>query len=434
MQHDTSALEHSLHTGSVKHLDEDPDTIIGKNNKKKDRLIPDRSSAHNDDDVLRMIDNELAKAILPENIEYRICGCKESTFRIISGLILVVLVAVSRTGATQFGRSVFYLKDFGAPYFTAWFSVCFQITMYPIFMIPLLCQKTPFRIRNFLRQTADIFGRGGFCLRSVVVFIVRFAIPFNLVNCLGSYFYYRSLKTLTAGTVESVFASQSTFVYILSLMFLQDKFFILRMSSVLLSVGGIVFMGLGEGFDNPLTLGILFAALAALMSSIFQVAFKRVLGEATSGQVALFVTVIGFTNLLLFSPVIFLLDYLELESINWSDMPWSALAGTAVLQLVFNYLVSFGIAFTFPLFISIGILLSVPFNAAADAIFRGENFGLYKIVALVMIIIGFMLLLIPVRKLERLENKVRCGHTPEDKHGDSESDPELGPSETDDCL
>ena len=30
-------------------------------------------------------------------------------------------------------------------------------------------------------------------------------------------------------------------------------------------------MGYGEGFDNPSTLGILFAALAALMSSIFQV-------------------------------------------------------------------------------------------------------------------------------------------------------------------
>ena len=43
------------------------------------------------------------------------------------------------------------------------------------------------------------------------------------------------------------------------------------MSSVLLSVGGIVFMAFGEGIDNPLTLGILFAALAALMSSIFQV-------------------------------------------------------------------------------------------------------------------------------------------------------------------
>ena len=57
------ALEHSLHTGSVKHLDEDPNPIIGKNNKKNKRLIADdRSSAHNDDDTLRIIDNELAKA------------------------------------------------------------------------------------------------------------------------------------------------------------------------------------------------------------------------------------------------------------------------------------------------------------------------------------------------------------------------------------
>lgn len=55
-------LEHSLHTGSVKHLDEDPDPVLRKNDKKKDRLIADRSSAHNDDDTLRIIDNELAKA------------------------------------------------------------------------------------------------------------------------------------------------------------------------------------------------------------------------------------------------------------------------------------------------------------------------------------------------------------------------------------
>jgi len=43
------------------------------------------------------------------------------------------------------------------------------------------------------------------------------------------------------------------------------------MSSVLLSVGGIVLMGHGEGFENSSTLGILYAALAALMSAIFQV-------------------------------------------------------------------------------------------------------------------------------------------------------------------
>ena len=142
-----------------------------------------------------------------------------------------------------------------------------------------------------------------------------------------------------------------------------------------------------------------------------QVAFKRVLGQASSGQVALFVTIIGVTNLIFFSPLIFLLDYLDLETIDLQDMHWPALAGTAALQLVFNYLVSFGIAFTFPLFISIGTLIGVPFNAVVDAIFRGTDFGVYKIIACFMIIIGFLLLLLPIRKVEQIERKIRCGGT-----------------------
>ena len=78
--------------------------------------------------------------------------------------------------------------------------------------------------------------------------------------------------------------------------------------------------------------------------------------------------------------------------------------------MVFHYLVSFGIAFTFPLFISIGILISVPFNAVVDAIFRDQSFGISKIVAFFLIIVGFMLLLIPIRKVERLERKWCCGN------------------------
>jgi len=43
------------------------------------------------------------------------------------------------------------------------------------------------------------------------------------------------------------------------------------MMSVILSVGGIVVMGYDAGFENPSTVGILFAALAALASAAFQV-------------------------------------------------------------------------------------------------------------------------------------------------------------------
>jgi len=48
------------HTGSVTHLDQDP--VVNKNKKEKKHLLTDRTSAHNDDDTLRIIDDELAKA------------------------------------------------------------------------------------------------------------------------------------------------------------------------------------------------------------------------------------------------------------------------------------------------------------------------------------------------------------------------------------
>lgn len=136
------------------------------------------------------------------------------------------------------------------------------------------------------------------------------------------------------------------------------------------------------------------------------------MGKANGAQVALFISILGIVNSILFWPVIFLLDHYEYEQLEWTHLPWYSLAGTALLGLVFNYLVTFGIAYTFPLFISIGTLLGVPLNAAVDAIFRGSEFGRLKVIALFMIIIGFIMLLVSDKKIERLERKVRkCGRS-----------------------
>jgi len=143
-------------------------------------------------------------------------------------------------------------------------------------------------------------------------------------------------------------------------------------------------------------------------SIIVQVAFKRVLGQASSGQVALFVTIIGVTNLIFFTPFIFVFKHFEFDHFEWSRLPWTLLVGTAALGLCFNFLTIFGVAYTYPLFISIGALLGVPVNAAVDALFRDAEFGVYKYISFLMIVVGFTLLLIPLRRVERIERKIRC--------------------------
>lgn len=136
--------------------------------------------------------------------------------------------------------------------------------------------------------------------------------------------------------------------------------------------------------------------------------FKRVVGNANSSQVALFLSLLGSLNALLFWLIILPLHFTRYERIDWSDMPWKFLNGSGVLTLVFNYLVNFGIAFTSPLFIALGLMLGTPLNAVADYIFNDTDFGLYKIIASVLILAGFCLMLITNEALGRFERKVIC--------------------------
>ena len=136
--------------------------------------------------------------------------------------------------------------------------------------------------------------------------------------------------------------------------------------------------------------------------------FKRVVGNATSSQVALFLSLLGFLNALLFWLIILPMHFTKYESIDWSDMPWKFLNGSGLLSLVFNYLVNFGIAFTSPLFIALGMMLGTPLNAVADYIFNNTDFGLYKIIASMLILAGFCLMLITNEALGRFERKLMC--------------------------
>ena len=132
------------------------------------------------------------------------------------------------------------------------------------------------------------------------------------------------------------------------------------------------------------------------------------MGSPSGCQVALFLSILGALAMLLFWPVILLMDYYHYEEVELSNIPWKFLIGTSLFGVIFNFLINFGISLTFPLFISIGALLGIPFNAAVDALFRGSKFGLYEIGALILILFGFILMLIPNDKLETYEKKIFC--------------------------
>ena len=78
------------------------------------------------------------------------------------------------------------------------------------------------------RQSMQILGEDGLSPLNFIKFLVIYALPLNVVTVAANYLFYRSLKTLNPSTVASIFSSQSAFVYILSIIFLGEKFFFIR--------------------------------------------------------------------------------------------------------------------------------------------------------------------------------------------------------------
>lgn len=130
--------------------------------------------------------------------------------------------------------------------------------------------------------------------------------------------------------------------------------------------------------------------------------------SASGSQVALFLTLLGLCSTLLFWIAIPILHFTKLENSDWSSMPWLSLNVSGVLVLFFNYMMNFGIAFTSPLFIALGTMVGTPLNAAADYVFNGKSFGLMKIIATCMILLGFSLMLISNDALKSFEQKLIC--------------------------
>jgi solute carrier family 35 protein F3/4 len=77
------------------------------------------------------------------------------------------------------------------------------------------------------------------------------------------------------------------------------------------------------------------------------------------------------------------------------DVPWNYLCGSSALGVLFNFFINFGIAYTFPLFISLGTVMGIPVSALVDAFVRHVDLLNWKITGMDLIVGGFLLMLLP---------------------------------------
>lgn len=339
----------------------------------------------------------------------------ENVHKAIIGVLFGLGVCFSWVASTQFSQST-YSETFYGPFFITWFLTLWMMVCYPAYILGsfiMFPTKRKAGIRKMYNEDQKLYGEKGLTWLSAF----KLTGPFLLMWAGTNYVYLRALGSTSATVVTTLFVTNTAFVYILSWVLLSEVVAQIpaKTLSVLLSIGGTVLISYAEGFQKGGTRidGVLLALLAACGAALYKVIFKRVIGDATYGQVSLFLTILGFFDFVFLWPILVVLYYTGQES--WEVMPWGFLCGSAALGVVFNFLVNFGIAVTFPLLISLGHVLGIPINGVVDFFFRGMTFEGLKLAGACLIFVGFVIMVLPTSCQEKLA--CCCFRQKKDKEG-----------------
>ena len=174
--------------------------------------------------------------------------------------------------------------------------------------------------------------------------------------------------------------------------------FLLQPLAVVVAIAGIVLFAYADGFKAATAEGTSLSVAAAIGAGLYKSLFKRAVGDATLGQVSFFMSTLSVISTLLLWPVCLALHFAGVEVLH--HLPWRFLLPNAALGLLFNFLINFGIAFTYPLFISLGTVLGIPVNAVADYVFRGIVISTLKYISAAYILTAFAFMVVSPRASE----------------------------------
>ncbi|XP_048387833.1 solute carrier family 35 member F3 isoform X2 [Stegostoma tigrinum] len=304
---------------------------------------------------------------------------------------VVLSICSSWAGNNQLAQITFRIFD--APFAVTWFATIWNILFFPLYYAGHFWsseeKQSP---RQRFRECWRFFGDDGLTIK---LFFSRMA-PFCVLWTLTNYLYFLALKKISATDASALFCCNKAFVFLLSWIVLRDKFMGVRIVAAIFAIAGIVMITYADGFHSHSVIGITLVVASASMSALYKVLFKMLLGSAKYGEAALFLSVLGLFNVTFVTFVPVALYFTGVE--HWtpfSFIPWEKLCGMATLLLSFNILMNFGIAVTSPTLISVGVVLSVPVNAVADAYCSDIVFNGVRVIAVLIICLGFLLLLLP---------------------------------------
>lgn len=121
-----------------------------------------------------------------------------------------------------------------------------------------------------------------------------------------------------------------------------------------------------DGISGSKTLtSVVLAALSGAGYAVFRVMFRKMIGDppVLVGRIAFTFTIIGFINATLLWPVCLILYFSGVEQIPWETLTITVLLIGSTMLLIFHILTQFSGAVTYSMFVTLGLITSVPVSA-----------------------------------------------------------------------
>lgn len=169
---------------------------------------------------------------------------------------------------------------------------------------------------------------------------------------------------------------------------------IMRILAVLISVGGVLVLGVPEFLQHgSKATGNAFALIGAVFYGIFSIFLKRVAIDESRISMPILFAFGGLYTLLLAWPILWGLHYWEIETFMWpqSSKLQAYIAINVILGgFVPNYLWNVAFVCTSPLVVAIGISFTIPLTLLVSFI-RGEPVDAFRICSGMLVVVGFVI-------------------------------------------
>lgn len=128
---------------------------------------------------------------------------------------------------------------------------------------------------------------------------------------------------------------------------------------------GIALLAYMDGINGSKTLtSVVLAALSGAGYAVFRVMFRKMMGDPPPvGRIAFTFTIIGILNAALLWPICLILYFSGVEVMPWDALTVTVLLIASTLLFSFHMLTQFSGAITYQMFVTLGLITSVPVSA-----------------------------------------------------------------------